>query len=95
MSATTLKIENSQTQTSTPTSKMLSDAKDQVASGDGDIVLDFSAIDRIEPDSVLLMNQLAEKAEEKSVKVTLRGVNVDVYKVLKLVKLAHRFAFSN
>ena len=32
-------------------------------------------------------------ADEKGVKVVLRGVNVDVYKVLKLVKLASRFSF--
>ena len=31
----------------------------------------------------------------KAVKVVLRGVNVDVYKVLKLVKLASRFSFVN
>ena len=30
----------------------------------------------------------------KTVKVVLRGVNVDVYKVLKLVKLASRFSFG-
>jgi hypothetical protein len=34
---------------------------------------------------------LAKVAEEKSVKVALSGVNVDVYKVLKLVKLRWHF----
>jgi hypothetical protein len=28
------------------------------------------------------------------VKIVLRGVNVDIYKVLKLVKLTSRFAFA-
>jgi hypothetical protein len=36
---------------------------------------------------------LARVADEKAVKVALRGVNVDVYKVLKLVKLTRRFSF--
>ena len=34
-------------------------------------------------------------ADAKTVKVVLRGVNVDVYKVLKLVKLTPRFSFVN
>ena len=38
---------------------------------------------------------VARIADEKSVKVVLRGVSVDVYKVLKLVKLAHRFSLVN
>ena len=33
------------------------------------------------------METFAGVADEKAVKVVLRGVNVDIYKVLKLVKL--------
>ena len=36
---------------------------------------------------------LAGIADDKAVKVVLRGVNVDIYKVLKLMKLASRFSF--
>jgi hypothetical protein len=36
------------------------------------------------------MENLATTADEKAAKVVLRGVNVDVYKVLKLMKLAPR-----
>jgi len=39
------------------------------------------------------MESLAGRADEKAVKVVLRGVNVDIYKVLKLMKLAPRFSF--
>ena len=39
------------------------------------------------------MEQLASLADDKAVKIGLRGVNVDIYKVLKLVKLAPRFCF--
>ena len=39
------------------------------------------------------LEQLAGLAAEKSVKVVLRAVNVDVYKVLKLLKLTGRFVF--
>jgi hypothetical protein len=41
------------------------------------------------------MEEFARIADEKAVKVVLRGVNVDVYKVLKLVKLTQRFSFVN
>ena len=41
------------------------------------------------------MEELARLADEKAVKIVLRGVNVDVYKVLKLVKLSPRFNFVN
>ncbi len=39
------------------------------------------------------MENLASTAGDKAAKVVLRGVNVDIYKVLKLVKLAPRFSF--
>jgi hypothetical protein len=41
------------------------------------------------------MEEFARIADDKAVRIVLRGVNVDVYKVLKLVKLAHRFSFVN
>ena len=42
-----------------------------------------------------LMEEFAGIADNKGVKVVLRGVNVDVYRVFKLVKLASRFSFVN
>jgi hypothetical protein len=41
------------------------------------------------------MEALAGAADDKGIKVVLRGVNVDIYKVLKLAKLSSRFAFAN
>ena len=32
-------------------------------------------------------------ADDRAITIMLRGVNVEVYKVLKLVKLASRFSF--
>lgn len=40
------------------------------------------------------LEQFAKAADEKAVMVVLRGVNVNLYKTLKLVKLAHRFSFA-
>ena len=59
----------------------------------GDVVLDFSSVRRIDPSAIRAMEKLAGLADGKSVKVVLRGVNVDIYKVLKLVKLTSRFSF--
>ena len=41
------------------------------------------------------MEEFAGMADDKGVKVVLRGVNVGVYKVLKLVKLGSRFSFMS
>jgi anti-anti-sigma regulatory factor len=38
---------------------------------------------------------LADAADEKSVKVVLCGLNVDIYKVLKLARLSPRFSIVN
>ena len=59
----------------------------------GDVVLDFSSVRRINPSGLRVMEKLAGIADDKAVKVVLRGVNVDIYKVLKLVKLTSRFSF--
>ncbi len=58
-----------------------------------DVVLDFSSVRRINPSGLRVMEKLAGIADDKAVKVVLRGVNVDIYKVLKLVKLTSRFSF--
>ena len=39
------------------------------------------------------MEAFEEIADDKAVKVVLRNVSVDVYRVLKLAKLAPRFSF--
>jgi anti-anti-sigma regulatory factor len=61
----------------------------------GEAVLDFSSVRRIDSSALQAIEEFARIADDKAVKVVLRGVSVDVYKVLKLVKLAHRFSFVN
>lgn len=68
-------------------------AREQLNGAQGEVVLDFSAVGRIDPPAIQAMETLAGSAAEKSIKVGLRGVNVDVYKVLKLAKLVPRFSF--
>ena len=71
----------------------LLEAAERLDHADGEVVADFSGMRRIGSDALEALEQFAGKADEKAVKVALRGVNVDVYKVLKLVKLASRFSF--
>lgn len=58
-----------------------------------DLVLDFSAVRRIDTAATRELEKLVGIADGHSVKVGLRGVNIEIYRVLKLVKLASRFSF--
>jgi anti-anti-sigma regulatory factor len=71
----------------------LQEAGEKLESVDGEVVLDFASVRRIAPSALRAIEEFAGIADDKNVKVVLRGVNVDVYKVLKLVKLASRFSF--
>jgi len=61
----------------------------------GEVVLDFSSVRRMNSSAVRALEDFARVADEKALKVVLRGVNVDVYKVLHLVKLTGRISFQH
>ena len=65
----------------------------QLDSAQDEMILDFSSVLRIDSRALRAMEDLAGLAEDKAVKIGLLGVNVGIYKVLKLVKLAPRFCF--
>ena len=71
----------------------LQEAGQTLKDADGEVLLDFSSVRRIVPGALRVMEEFAGIADSKGVKVVLRGVNVDVYRVFKLVKLASRFSF--
>jgi anti-anti-sigma regulatory factor len=73
----------------------LQEAAEKLDSAEDEVVLDFSSVRRIDPSVLRAMEEFAGKADNKGVKVVLRGVNVDVYKVLTLVNLTSRFSFVN
>jgi anti-anti-sigma regulatory factor len=66
---------------------------DCLQSTEGELTLDFASARRIEAGTLGALQALAERAGEKQVGVVLTGVSVDVYRVLKLLKLTHRFTF--
>ena len=61
----------------------------------GEAVLDFSSVRRVDAGSLRALEEFAGRAEEKAIKVVVRGMNVEVYKVLKLMNLTSRFLFVN
>ena len=60
---------------------------------EGELVLDFSSVRRIDPALLRAMESLADKVNGAMSKLVLSGVSVEIYKVLKLSKLASRFSF--
>jgi anti-anti-sigma regulatory factor len=70
----------------------LNDVREKLVTEDGEVVLDFSGVLRVDTGALRAIEELAEL---DSGRVSLRGVNVGVYKVLKLARLTSRFAFVN
>jgi len=73
----------------------LQEAGEKLDTAEGELMLDFSSVLRIDVSGLMALEQFAGRADDKGVKVALRGVNVSVYKVLKLVKLTARLSFVN
>jgi len=71
----------------------LQEAGEKLDSAEGEVVVDFSSVGRIDSSAIRALEGFAAAADDKGVKVVLCGVNVDVYKVLKLVKLGSRLSF--
>lgn len=73
----------------------LQDVCKNLGNADGEALLDFFFVERIDQSGLRALTELAGAAEEKKVRVILRGVNVEIYKVMKLARLTERFAFVN
>jgi len=71
----------------------LQGALEFVESAEGEAVLDFSGVSRIDEKKVSTLQEIASMADFAGVKLGLCGVNVKIYKVLKLARLAERFGF--
>ena len=63
--------------------------------GRQELALDFSGVSRIDSAGLEALQSFAHTAEDKKAKVALRGVNISVYKALKLARLTPRFSFEN
>ena len=73
--------------------RALGEAASRLAAGAPDLRLDFSAVDRIGPETARALEELSDQAGKASVNPVLTGVNIGVYRVLKLLKVAHKFSY--
>jgi anti-anti-sigma regulatory factor len=73
----------------------LREAVGNLHSAQGEAIVDFSCVRRIDSCALHALEEFVRVADEKAIKTVLRGVNVDVYKVLKLANLTQRFSFVN
>jgi len=69
------------------------EAVESLTRAGGELVLDFSSVLKIDAGAARALEELAGLADRSSVKVVLRGVNIGIYRALKLLKLAPRFSF--
>jgi anti-anti-sigma regulatory factor len=74
--------------------QLLEEAGIRLASADGVLAIDLTSVRRVDAQVIQRLEELVSQAEGRGIKVTLRGVRVDHYKVFTLVKLATRFAFD-
>jgi anti-anti-sigma regulatory factor len=73
----------------------LNEIREKLSSAEGEAVLDFSSVARIDTTGLRAMEELAVAAQTKNLTVELRAVNVAVYKVLKLARLTPQFSFAS
>lgn len=73
----------------------LEEAEAGLDRAEGEVALDFSNVRRIDAAALRAMESFAAIADDKGVAVVLRGVDIAIYKVLKLVNLGSRFSFAS
>jgi len=70
----------------------LQEALEKLDGAAGEVVLDFSSVHRLDASALRAMENFVSTVNGTA-KLALQGVNIDVYKVLKLMKLSQRFSF--
>jgi anti-anti-sigma regulatory factor len=72
----------------------IEDAILQVVRGETQVILDISALQRLDAAGLKGIEKLVEIAEAKGVRPIVRGARVEAYKVLKLLGLANRLTYE-
>jgi anti-anti-sigma regulatory factor len=70
-------------------------AEEKLSSVNGEVTLDLSSVRRLDASALRALQSFAEAADAQGAKVLLLGVDIAVYKVLKLMKLKSRFSFAS
>lgn len=72
----------------------LDEAREKLEFAEGELILDFSFVGRVDPKTIAALKMLARTAKQNNARLVLRGASINIYKVLKLVKLAKQFTFA-
>lgn len=72
----------------------LKEAAEKLDGVEVEMVLDCSSIRRLDASSLRAIHDFGRRAEGRA-KVTIRGLNLDGYKALKLARLTGMFSFSD
>ena len=75
--------------------RALREAGESLGSAQGEVVLDFSAVQRIDSGTLQALDDLSDAASGKGIQLVMSNVSVDIYKVLKLTGLTSRFTFRS
>lgn len=73
----------------------LKEVRDSLPANGGEVLLDFFFVQTLDPAGIERLEELSATSQLLKVKVILRGVNVELYKVLKLSDLTDKFLFIN
>jgi anti-anti-sigma regulatory factor len=68
-------------------------ALERLDTAQDELILDFSGVRRVDPAALRSLGELAAKAQTHSVRIVIEGLNIEIYKVLRLVALAPQFSF--
>jgi anti-anti-sigma regulatory factor len=66
-----------------------------LGTSEGEVVVDFSSVRRIDSRALKALGDLAGEADGKEIRVVLKGVTVEIYKVLTLMRLVPKFSFTS
>ena len=69
------------------------EALERVSRGQPEVILDFSGVVRIDTCAIQALEDLARLAEDSNVRLQLYGARIEVYRVLKLLKLSEKLSF--
>ena len=73
--------------------RILQEAREKLPGAQEETVIDLSSIRKLDSHGLQALDEFADLAAGKTTKLILRGVNIDIYKVLKLTRLSRRFSF--
>ena len=85
--------ETNQPETGSSLAPLIQEALEGLKTADSALTIDLSGVRRLDPAALPLFERLAAESRNQAVRLTLSGVDVRVYKVLKLSGLAAQFSF--